>query len=55
MHFDIIKVFYLPTNAQVIALKNNMKIYIKIAPICFGAVTPPSGRALCVLAKVTLC
>jgi hypothetical protein len=33
---------------------NNIKIYIKIAPICFGVVTPFSGSALSVLAKVTL-
>jgi len=31
VHLDIIKVFYSPTNAQVIVLKNNIKIYIKIA------------------------
>jgi len=31
-----------------------MKIYIKIAPTCFGAVSPSSGSALFVLAKVTL-
>jgi len=36
-------------------LKNNIKIYVKIAPICFGAVTPSSGSSLSVLAKVTLC
>ena len=30
-------------------LKNNIKIYIKIAPTCFGAVTPSSGIALFVL------
>jgi len=29
-------------------------LYIKIAPTCFGAVTPHSGSALFVLAKVTL-
>jgi len=40
----------------VIVLKNNnIKIYIKIAPTCFGAVTPSSGSALSVLAKATLC
>jgi hypothetical protein len=33
MHLDIIKVFYSPTNAQVIVLKNNIKIYIKIATL----------------------
>jgi len=55
LHLDIIKVIYSPTNAQVIILKNNIKIYIKIAPTCFGAVTPSSGSALFVLARVTLC
>jgi len=39
-------------------LKNNFKFYIKIniktAPTCFGAVTPSSGSALLVLAKVTV-
>jgi hypothetical protein len=39
-------------------LKNNFEIYIKIdiktAPTCFGAVTPPSGSALLMLAKVTV-
>jgi len=54
VHLDVIKVFYSPTNAQVIVLKNNIKIYIKIAPTCSGAVTPSSGSALFVLAKVTL-
>jgi len=52
------KVFYSPTDAQVNFLKNNFKIYIKIgmktAPTCFGAVTPSSGSALFVLAKVTV-
>jgi hypothetical protein len=41
--------FYSPTDAQVNFLKNNFKIYIKIniktAPTCFGAVTPSSGSA----------
>ena len=53
VHRDIIKVLYSPTCVQVIDLKN-IKIYIKIAPTCFGAVTPSSGSALFVLAKVTL-
>jgi len=35
-------------------LKNDIKIYIKIAPTCFGAVTPSSGIALSVLAKAKL-
>jgi hypothetical protein len=54
VHLDIIKVFYSPTDAQVSYLKNNIKIYIKTAPTCFGAVTPSSGSALFVLAKVTV-
>jgi hypothetical protein len=36
-------------------LKNDIEIYIKTAPTCFGAVTPSSGSSLQVLAKVTLC
>ena len=51
---DIIKVFYLPTDAQMNCLKNSIKIYIKTAPTCFGAVTPSSGSSLFVLAKVTV-
>jgi hypothetical protein len=35
-------------------LKNNIKIYIKIAPTSFDAVTPYSGSTLFMLAKVTL-
>jgi len=50
--------FYSPTDEQVNCLKNNIKIYITInittAPTCFGAVTPSSGSALFVLAKVTV-
>ena len=50
--------FCSPPDAQVNCLKNNFKIYIKIniktAPTCFGAVTPSSGGSLLVLAKVTL-
>jgi len=37
VHLDTIKVYYLPMNAQVIVLKKGIKIYIKIAPTCFGA------------------
>jgi hypothetical protein len=52
------KLFYSPTDAQVKCLKNSIKIHIKIdiktAPTCFGAVTPSSGSALLVLAKVTV-
>jgi len=36
-------------------LKNNIKIYIKIAPTCFGVVTQSSGNSSSVLPKVTLC
>jgi hypothetical protein len=54
VHLDNIKVYYSPTNAQVIVLKNYIKIYIKIAPTCFGAVTPSSRSTLFVLAKVTV-
>jgi len=58
MHLDIIKVFYSPTDAQLDNIKNSFKIYIKIytktPPTCFGAVTPSSGSALFVLAKVTV-
>jgi hypothetical protein len=43
VYLDIIKVFYLPTDAQVNSLKNNFKICIKIdiktAPTRFGAIT----------------
>ena len=47
------KFFHSPTDAQVNCLKNNFKIYIKPGPTCFGAVTPSSGSALLMLAKVT--
>jgi riboflavin transporter FmnP len=57
VHLDIIKVFHSPTDAQVNCLKNSFKIYMKIdiktAPTCFGAVTPSSRSALLVLAEVT--
>jgi len=52
------KFFYSPTDAEVKCLKNNFKTYINIdiktALTCFGAVTPSSGSALLVLAKVTV-
>jgi len=54
MHLDIIKVFYSPTDTKVNCFKNSIKIYIKTSPTCFGAVTPSSGNALFVLAKVTV-
>jgi len=50
--------FFSPTDVQVNCLKNNFKIYIKIslktALTCFGAVTPSSGSAPVMLAKVTV-
>jgi hypothetical protein len=50
--------FHSPTDALVNCLKNNFEIYVKIdiktAPTCFGAVTPSSGTAIFVLAKVTV-
>jgi hypothetical protein len=53
-----VKVFYSPTDAQVNCLKNKFKMYVKIdikrAPTCFGAVTPSSGIAILVLTKVTV-
>ena len=48
----MIKVFYLPTDAQENCFKKNIKIYIKAAPTCFGAVTPSSGSVIFQLAKV---
>jgi hypothetical protein len=44
--------FYSPTDAQVKCLKSDFKIYTKTALTCFCAVTPSTGRALFVLAKV---
>jgi len=45
MHFDIIKVLF--THQLMLVLKNNIKIYIKTAPTCFGVtVTPSSWSAL---------
>jgi hypothetical protein len=41
-------------NAHVIGLKTVLIFYSKIAPTCFGAVTPFSWSVLFVLAKVTL-
>jgi hypothetical protein len=54
VHVDVIKVFFSPTDAQVNCIKNGIQIYIKTAPTCFGAVTPSLGRALFLLAKVTV-
>ena len=47
VRLDSIKDVYSPTDALVSCLKNNIKIYIKTAPTCFGVtVTPSSGSAL---------
>jgi hypothetical protein len=40
--------------ATVLKKKNSIEIYIKIALTCFGAVTPSSGNALFMLAKVSV-
>jgi hypothetical protein len=43
----ILVLFISPTDALVSSLKKNkIKISIKTAPTCFGAVTPSSGGAL---------
>ena len=39
VHLDIIGVFYLPTDALENCFKKNIKLYIKTAPTCFGAIT----------------
>jgi hypothetical protein len=58
MWYVVSKCFYSPTDAQVNCLKSNskicIKIYIKTAPTCYGAVTPSSESALLVHSKVTL-
>jgi hypothetical protein len=52
---DIIKILFIHQLIhKQIVLKNNIKIYIKTAPTCFGAVTPSSGSALLMLTKVTV-
>jgi len=53
--YPISEVIYSPMNAQVNFLKNNIKIYIKIALTCFNALTPSSGSSLSVFSKVTVC
>ena len=52
VHFDVIKVFNLPTEAQESCFKKYIKIYTKTAPTCFCSVTPSSGSASLMLAKV---
>jgi len=46
-------VFYLPTDAQENCFKKNIKIYIKTAPTCFGAITVIRERIF-EFAKVTV-
>jgi len=46
MHLDIIKVFYLPTDAQENCFEKNIKIYIKTAPTSFGAITTIRERII---------
>jgi hypothetical protein len=38
--WDYQRFIYSPTETQVSCIKNNINIYIKTAPTCFGAVTP---------------
>jgi hypothetical protein len=43
---EFIKVFYLPTDAQEICFKKNIRIYIKTAPTCFAAITTIRDRII---------
>ena len=45
-HKNVIKVFYLPTDAKVNCLKSNFKVYIKTAPTCFGSITVIRERTI---------
>jgi hypothetical protein len=49
-----LKVFYLPADAQENCFKKNIKIYIKTAPACFGAVTIIWERIIPSLLKLQL-
>jgi hypothetical protein len=51
VHLDIVRVVYLPTDAQKSCFKKNIKIYIKTAPTYFG-LSPTSGSVLFEIAKV---
>jgi hypothetical protein len=51
VRLDIIRVFYLRTDAQKSCFTKNIKIYIKTAPTCFGLITIIS---LFELAKLTV-
>ena len=35
---EVVRVFYLPTDAQESCFKKNIKIYVKTAPTCFGLI-----------------
>jgi hypothetical protein len=54
----LLKFFYSPTDAQVNCLKNNFEIYIKIdiktAPTCFGAITIIRERVGAVLMSILM-
>jgi hypothetical protein len=39
LHLDIIKFFFLPTDAKENHFKKNIKIYNKTAPTCFSLIT----------------
>jgi hypothetical protein len=51
---NVPKFFIYPTNSQVIILKSNIKINIKIAPTRFGAFTPSQGAHYSCLLKLHL-
>ena len=46
MHLDIIKVLFIhQLMHKWVVLKNNIKIYIKTAPRCFGVTVTPSSES----------
>jgi len=54
VHIDITKVFFIHQLMHKWVVLKTIKIYIKTAPTCFGAVTPSSGSALFMLSKFTV-
>jgi hypothetical protein len=47
VHLDIINILFIHQMMHKwVVLKNNIKIYIKTPPTCFGAVTPSSDSSL---------
>jgi len=38
VQLDIIRIFYLPTDARENCFKTNIKIYFKTTPTCFGLI-----------------